>query len=103
MAIDVDAFLMLSDALIGDVKAALELMGVTHRSQFARRTYVRALFANIEGWTNLSKQLLLEETALHIIPLTIADSVVLREESHEVNDDGTIVAKQRFIPLHKNV
>jgi uncharacterized protein YjiS (DUF1127 family) len=69
--------------LRSDVEAARKAM-VSNDTQFARRQFVRATFANLEGFTSALKQLCLRYPQ----DFSAEEIALLREETFTLNDKG---------------
>jgi len=83
-------------------------------SQFWRRTYVRTLFALIEGVTYRFKRAALacfedrmnrspNSKVRYPIQLSDADNAMLREQIFDLDDKGQSYSQTKFIPLSKNL
>ena len=72
-------------------------------SQFWRRTFIRSVFALIEGFTYSLKQVALEAAKRFDIELSKSEIALLLEESYEVNDKGLAETKKDYIQLPKNI
>lgn len=90
----VDALLVLTS----DVKLAANLSQVAD-TQFARRTYVRAVFAQIEGNINLMADVVVEAEKRGEITLTTQDIELLLEERRSTDGAGTVVRRPKFVPV----
>jgi hypothetical protein len=65
-----------------------------------RRSFVRSVFALVEGMTYASKQAILDEYGPKLSPAEIA---LITEESFDLDDGGTSKTRPLFLPLAKNV
>lgn len=72
-------------------------------SQFWRRTYVRALFAYIEGLNYLKKVHAFQAHLAGRVKYTKAELSVILEESYELNNQGEAVERTSFKSLDKNL
>jgi hypothetical protein len=88
--------------LYEDVELA-ERMWSEQDSQFWRRTFIRSVFALIEGFTYRLKQVALEASKKFSIELSKSEIALLLEESYEVNDKGHAETKPDYIQLPKNI
>lgn len=75
----VDNYQALYGALMFDVEAAVDALAASD-TQFNRRSYVRTVFALIEGETHLRKQYALMVHDLGMITLSDPEVALLREE-----------------------
>ncbi|HSH38217.1 MAG TPA: hypothetical protein VK993_05475 [Chthoniobacterales bacterium] len=88
--------------LLDDAKEAEQALIKRYDSQFARRTYVRAGFAAVEGLVWLVKQ------ACHVgatnmrMELSRADIALLLDETHELDSSGSARSKPKFLRLPEN-
>ncbi len=74
-----------------------------NEGDWMRRTYVRAVFAYIEGTIAFVKAVMVESAMRAGRTLTPAQSNLLCEESYSIGAKGEIERKPLFIPLQKNV
>jgi hypothetical protein len=65
-----------------------------------RRSFVRSVFALVEGMTYASKQKILDKYGPKLSPAEIA---LITEESFDLDDGGTSKTRPLFLPLAKNV
>src|SRR5579862_855841 len=65
-----------------------------------RRSFVRSVFALVEGMTYASKQAILDEFGPKLSPAEIA---LITEESFDLDDSGASKNRPLFLPLAKNV
>ena len=84
--------------LSSDVAAARAAM-VSNDTQFARRQFVRATFANLEGLTSTLKQLSLRSPAI----FSAAESALLREETFSLDDKGEPRVAASHLKLAANI
>lgn len=90
-------------SLANDVYACKEMI-IHHDNDCWRRSYIRAVFAYIEGSVFLFKQILLTDTELLEIKLTTAEFVYLKEESFQLSENGEIATKPNYgIRLSQNI
>lgn len=75
----------------------------SYEGDWLRRTYVRAVFAHIEGAISFLKAVLVESARRAGHTLTPALSNLLFEDSFSIGAKGEIERKPLFIPLQKNV
>ncbi len=94
----VDALLVLTS----DVKLAANLSQVAD-TQFARRTYVRAVFAQIEGNINLMANVIVEAQKREEITLTTEDVELLLEERRSTDATGSVVIRPKFVPVRDRI
>ncbi len=88
--------------LYEDVELA-ERMWREQDSQFWRRTFIRSVFALIEGFTYRLKQVALEASKKFSIELSKSEIALLLEESYEVNDKGQAETRPDYIQLPRNI
>lgn len=94
--------------LLEDASAAEKYLK-DNETQFARRAYVRSVFAYMEGTVWLLKQLIIQSVfqskvvanPLHV--LSLAELALLSDVSYDVKDSGEPFEKQKFLPLPKNL
>lgn len=101
----------LDEAAQAELWTLLELVGkdvqATHKEakasglQWHRRSYVRAVFAEIEASIFLLKQDCLGRPDAS--SYSLAELSVLREESYGVDNRGEAAVQTRFVPLDQNV
>jgi hypothetical protein len=72
-------------------------------SQFWRRTFIRSVFALIEGFTYRLKQVALEASKIFSIELSNSEIALLLEESYGVNEKGEAEVKPDYLQLPKNI
>src|SRR5436190_3688269 len=89
-------------ALNGDVKTARKALKRSD-SDYARRTYVRAVFSAVEGYITLIKGRTLLPHAPGKDTLTTADFAVLREEGYSLDSNGKSRTQSRFYPLDDTI
>jgi len=94
-------FKPLLDTLVGDVELAHDKMD--RSSQPDRRSYVRAVFALIEGTTTAMKVLLLETQKVTGIELTAGEYAVLSEQAYSLSRSGAVKERPWFLPIAHNV
>ena len=80
-----------------DVKASANLSKVLGDTQFARRTYVRAVFALVEGNMNLMANVCLECVNRSEIQISALESEVLRQE-RTIEKQGISTTIPKFLP-----
>lgn len=102
---EAQGLVLLVHALLEDQHHALTLMVDGDRSPEARRVYVRAAMAFVEGATNAFKRVALAARGWKSDePLfTRAEVALLREESYRVNRKGVAEIQSLFIPLGNNI
>lgn len=71
--------------------------------EYDRRTYVRAVFAAIEGLTGFLRQAALTWIAQGRFEATPAEVAVLREEGYSVSDAGKVIVQARFVGLDASI
>lgn len=94
----VDALLVLTS----DVKFAANLSEVAD-TQFARRTYVRAVFAQIEGNINLMADVIVEAEKRGEVTLSAQDMELLLEERQSTDSIGAVVRRPKFVPVRDRI
>jgi hypothetical protein len=77
--------------------------GIKRDKQFWRRTYVRSLFARIEGITYNLKHLAPTFAELNNMKLSRAETAILKEESYKVNNDGDAITDKSKIRTADNL
>src|SRR4029077_12048148 len=82
-----------------DVAKARAAM-VSNDTQFARRQFVRATFAKLEGFTSALKQLCLRSSTMTYSPEEIA---LLREETFTLDDKGEPRVTASHLKLAANI
>lgn len=65
-----------------------------------RRSFVRSVFAMVEGITYASKQAILDEYGPKLGPAELA---LITKESFDLDDGGSTKTRPLFLPLAKNV
>jgi hypothetical protein len=98
----VDNYQALYGALMFDVEAAIDALAGSD-TQFNRRSYVRTVFALIEGETYLRKQYALMMHDLGMIRLSDPEVALLREEQYKLNNKGEPSTQQLFLRLAENL
>ena len=88
--------------LADDVDQLLTMLARDRQSQFARRTYVRALATFVEAWINAIKRLCTEAAHVAIQPLSDAELALLRDVSFDLNEKGEAVKKVKFLKFDQN-
>ena len=86
-----------------DITNSKKLLKMEPANQFLRRTYIRTVFAMIEGHLFRLKQFILELHTSLGSELSTAEKALLAEQSFELNEKGIPTKAQKFIPLTKNV
>ena len=90
------------DILQKDVEKAVE-EGKREASPYIRRAHIRAFFALVEGLIYQLKQICLQFSEYDDKLFIYSELALLREESYEIHDNGTIVSRTKFIPILKNI
>jgi hypothetical protein len=72
---------------------------VSNDTQFARRQFVRAMFANLEGLTSKLKQLCLRSPTSY----SPAETALLREEAFSLDDKGDARVSASHLNLAANI
>src|SRR5437899_2846667 len=85
-------------ALSSDVETARAAM-VSNDTQFARRQFVRATFAKLEGFTYTLKQLCLRSPTAY----SAEEGALLREETFNLNDKGEPRMAASHLKLAANI
>jgi hypothetical protein len=98
----VDNYQALYGALMFDVEAAANALAEAD-TQFNRRSYVRTVFALIEGETYLRKQYALMMNNLGMVTLNDPEMALLREEQYKLNNKGEPDTQQLFLRLPENL
>jgi len=89
--------------LLEDVHSAEKLLE-QNDSQFARRSYIRSIFAYVEGSVWLFKQLCLYAVrSVDEITVTNSEYSILEEKSYELKRNGEIQERIKFIRLPDNI
>ena len=83
--------------LASDVKAAAKLSEVIGDTQFARRAYVRAVFALVEGNMNLMASVILSAEQRGEIQVSVDENEILRQE-RAIEKQGEMITRPKFIP-----
>lgn len=87
-------------AFAEDVERAEEQMD-TNDDSYCRRNHIRAVFAMIEGTVYLLKQLALKGDSS--AKLTMAERILIEEETFDLNENGTLKRRQKHVKLTTNV
>lgn len=87
-------------AVSEDVSAAGRAVDDNDDDQTARRAYVRAVFASIEGLTFALKHGLLER---HPKEFTLGELAALAEENYVVGENGKLKTRSAFVSTPANV
>src|SRR6266849_1451566 len=95
---DVEQFVRAVQVLSSDVQAAAKL-SETADTQFARRAYVRAAFALIEGNLNLMADVILLALDRQEVQLSSNEIEILRQERHTSNENGLPIVRVKFVPI----
>ncbi len=74
-----------------------------NNNQVHRRSFVRAVFAAIEGFVSVMKADVIEKSYAGRFTLTRAERAVLLEETYDVTDSGQARLRPFFVPTSKNV
>lgn len=91
-------FILLEDAL------AAEQYLDKNDSQFARRSYVRSIFAYIEGSVWILKQVCLKAKPLSgVRKIHVAEYALLAEETYELKANGDPNTRTKFLRLPDNI
>ena len=72
-------------------------------NQFFRRTIIRTIFADIEGKTSILKQMIYAVYEFGQIELLPEELALLKEESYELENNGKIKIKDKFLRLPENI
>ncbi len=90
-------------ALLDDVRSAEEYLDAND-SQFARRAYVRSLFAFFEGSVWILKQVVLQAAKESKRPLfSTGEYSLLRDVSYDLKANGDIRKSDKFLRLPENL
>jgi hypothetical protein len=87
--------------LVADVATARAAM-VSNDTQFARRQFVRATFAKLEGFTSALKQFCLRSPTLET-DCSAAEIALLREETFSLDDKGEPRVTANHLKLAANI
>lgn len=87
--------------LVEDVNESLQYLFGDEKTQFWRRTHVRAVFALIEGWLNSMRLLVLGHVEVGLVKLPVGDVALLRENRFDLDKRGDLVVSQAFAPFEK--
>jgi hypothetical protein len=93
-----DDLVALATAANEDVKASAALISATDGSQFARRTFVRTVFAYVEAWITIQRLLLQESVQFGLISLSPAELALLRGDRYEITDSGSVRVTTDRVP-----
>jgi hypothetical protein len=96
-----ESIIRLSIELAGDVETARAAM-VSNDTQFARRQFVRATFAKLEGFTSALKQLCLRSPKIET-DYSAAEIALLREETFTLDDKGEPRVAASHLKLAANI
>ncbi|MGA7990283.1 MAG: hypothetical protein WCC53_02515 [Thermoanaerobaculia bacterium] len=97
-------YMALAKEMHEDVQASLHLFISTNKSAFARRTYVRTFFSDVEAYVNRMKRLLVSQELVHISPLTALEKSALLEEGYDITDQGEVQARyDRYISTDRSM
>ena len=99
---DIERLVAALRVLFGDVGAAADLSEIED-TQFARRAWVRAAFALIEGNLNLMANVILLAEERKEITLQAKDFEILRQERHTSDENGVKVVRLKFVPIRDRV
>jgi len=94
----IDDFIALIVTANDDVAQCAALLGPSAVTPFARRTLIRTVFAYVETWMGVQRQLLLEQHDLGVIVLTAPELTLLRGESYELDDSGRLSPRPTRLP-----
>ena len=93
--------ILLYDALLDDVGVFCRELA-TDPSQRCRRSYVRAVFAMIEGVTFCIKQMALDENGSPKA-LSPAEQAMILEEGYGLDESGNVIVKNATLPTLANL
>lgn len=99
----VTALVAALQVLSADVVAAASLPEKLGDTQFARRAYVRAVFAMIEGNINLMADVVLSAASRGEVTLSTNDYEVLRQERSTVTVGEVSKTQVKFVPIRDRV
>lgn len=88
--------------LASDVVLAGQLSGVKD-TQFARRAYVRAAFALVEGNLNLMADVILRTSDRGEIQLSLDETQVLRQKRASIDKNGMQIVSVKFVPIRDRI
>lgn len=95
---DIDALVEAVQVLARDVQMAAHLS--QHQdSEFARRAYVRAAFALVEGNLNLMADLVLRSHHRGEVTLSQQDLEMLQQTRETTDEGGFTVVRVKFVPI----
>jgi hypothetical protein len=86
------------DPLIMDVATAARALHLCDWP-YTRRTYIRTVFAAIEGFTAFLKDKALRSIDIGRLKASPEEELALREESFSVASSGEVKKQQRYLPL----
>lgn len=90
------------EVLNGEFLACFDMVQ-KNDSQIARRTLVRALFAEIEGVTFCMKQVAFESRSRAGVTFTTPEIILLSEEAYELNDKGEVKSQRAKLHISRNI
>ena len=99
---DINRLIQAVHVLASDVKAA-EKLSERGDTQFARRAYVRAAFALVEGNINLMAEVILDASKREEVILTARELEILSQERYTSNQDGLLVVHVKFVPIRDRI
>jgi hypothetical protein len=88
--------------LVEDVKSAI-MQRLGNNEQFARRSYVRTLFALVDAWVFSAKNAVLKAHAGGTVPLNSDELPLLREKAYELDEAGKVLTRDKYPPFLANV
>lgn len=93
----------LDEGLRADVEYWVKQFELGNRDQLARRSFVRSVFALIEGIVFCLKQVTLETATTKAATLSPQEIALLREESAELQENGELASRPAFLRLKPNL
>lgn len=99
---DIEELVQAIQLLASDVVSAAKLSEAGD-TQFARRAYVRAAFALIEGNLNLMADTILRAAGRSEIQLSPDELQILRQERTSIDKNGTQVVSVKFVPIRQRI
>ena len=95
-------FTAIVDIAIADISMSRKMVN-KNQNQFWRRTFVRSLFAGIEGINHRIKHFSILLANIHEIDLTHAEIAVLSEETYSLNEKGVATSSKSKLRTKENL
>ena len=98
-------YLAITNALAEDARRCIpEIMNAsTGVDQFWARTFVRSFFALVEACTYELRLVVREAVSKGALSVSEGERALLSESSFDVNAEGGVYERSRFIPIERNV